>query len=152
LALEVTPLPLGHYVLYRIAAPMLISLLITPLALLIAGVTQLPLWALLVATLSAVPLAPLTALLLASFANNKVQGLALMKGLSVFLVAPLLAHWTPQPWQSVFGLLPTYWPARLYSALLEQAPYAWLPLVAAFVLDGVLIWLLLRRFERVVHR
>lgn len=152
LALEVTPLPLGQYVFYRIAAPMLLSLILTPLALVIAGVAQLPVLVLFIAVLAAAPLAPLMALLLASFANNKVQGLALMKGLSVFLVFPLLAQGVPEPWQLAFGLLPTYWPIRLYNELLAHSPYAWLSLLAALLLDGVLIQLLLRRFEHVVHQ
>lgn len=152
LALQVTPLSLRRYLLSRLAVPMLISFLVTPLALGVAGLVQLPLPSLMLAVLAALPLAPLCALMLVAFAENKVQGLALVKGTSLAMIAPLVAEWIPLPWRWAFGLLPTYWPIRLHDALLAAQPAPWWYLLGALLLDGVLIGLLLRRFERVVHR
>ena len=152
LALQVTPLSLKLYLLSRLAVPMLISFLVTPVALAVAGLVQLPWSALLLPLLAAVPLAPLCALMLVAFAENKVQGLALVKGTSLAMIAPLVARWVPLPWRWAFGLLPTYWPVRLHDALLAAQPVPWWYLLGALLLDGVLIGLLLRRFERVVHQ
>ena len=152
MALQVTPLSLKRYLLERLAAPMLISLVLTPVALVAAGLAQLPLPALMLPVLAAVPLAPLCALMLVAFAENKVQGLALVKGTSLAMIAPLGASWVPVPWRWAFGLLPTYWPVRLSDELLTAQPTPWWPLLGGLLLDGILIGLLLRRFERVVHQ
>lgn len=152
LALQVTPIPLSQYLLYKLILPLLLSLLLTPVALLVAGVVELPLPQLLLVALSSAPLAPLFALLLAAFAANKVQGLALMKAMSVFLIAPLVAQFVPATWRLAFGLLPTYWPTQLYAALHISAPYAWQYLLGAFVINGIYLLLLLQRFQRVVYR
>lgn len=151
LALQVTPLSLRRYLLTRLAVPILISLVLTPVALAIAGFVQLPFLALMLPVLAAVPLAPIAALMLVAFAENKVQGLALVKGTSLAMIAALGAGWVPVPWQWAFGLLPTYWPVQLYGALLAAHP-AWWYLLGALLLDSVLIALLFRRFEQVVHR
>ena len=152
LALQVTPLSLRRYLLSRLVVPMLISLVLTPLALAVAGLVQLPWSALLLPLLAAVPLAPLCALMLVAFAENKVQGLALVKGTSLALIAPLVARWVPVPWRWAFGLLPTYWPVQLYDTVVAAQPAPWWYLLGALLLDGVLIGLLLRRFEQVAHQ
>lgn len=152
LALRVTPLSLRGYLLLRLTAPMLISFAMTPAALAVAGLLQLPLPELLLATAATTPLAPVCALALVAFAENKVQGFALVKGASVLSSAPLAALWVPWPWQWAFGVLPTYWPVRLYAALLAGAPEAWLYAGVALGLDALLIRLLLRRFQRALER
>lgn len=148
LALRVTPLSLRHYLGYRLAAPMLISFGLTPVALTLAGPVQLRLPELLVVVAVATPLAPLCALALVAVAENKVQDFALVKGASVLMIAPLAANWVPFPWQLAFGLLPTYWPTHLYAELLAGAASAWLYGCGALLIDALLIGLLLRRFER----
>ncbi|HEY0606864.1 MAG TPA: hypothetical protein VGD58_28350 [Herpetosiphonaceae bacterium] len=151
LALQVTPRSLSRYLFARLAAPMLISLVLTPVAIAIAGLVQVPFLVLMLPVLAAVPLAPLAALMLVAFAENKVQGLALVKGTSLAMIAALGAAWVPVPWQWAFGLLPTYWPVQLYGALLAAHP-AWWYLLGGLLLDSVLLALLFRHFEQVVHR
>ena len=112
-ALRVTPLPLTGYLVYRLAAPMLLGVGMTLIALPLAGLVPLGPLELLGLALAAAPLAPLTALFLAAFAANKVQGFALQKALGLFLIAPFLGTLLPPPWQAVLWLVPTYWPAAL---------------------------------------
>jgi fluoroquinolone transport system permease protein len=150
MALQVTPLPLKSYLAYRLAAPMLVSLGMTVVAFPIAGLASAGMVAVLLAALTAAPLAPLVALGLAAFAENKVQGLALLKGASVVLAAPLVALFAPAGWQWAFGAAPTYWPARLYWALGAGAPDWWVYLAAGLAYQGLLLVLVLRRFNRVM--
>ncbi|MDH3284761.1 MAG: ABC transporter, partial [Acidobacteriota bacterium] len=65
---------------------------------------------------------------------------------------PMFAYFVPMPWQLLFGLSPVYWPGKLYwSALAGDASYwIWLPLGLAW--QALLIWLLLRRYHRVMRR
>jgi hypothetical protein len=98
------------------------------------------------------PLAPMVALGLATFAENKVQGLALLKGASVLMIVPIAAIFVPLPWQWALGIAPTFWPARLYWALGANAPSWWIYLLAGLVYQALLLAALLRRFERVMYR
>jgi fluoroquinolone transport system permease protein len=150
-ALQVTPLPLRAYLAYRLAAPLLLSLVMTVVAFPLAGLAGAGMPAVLLAALTAAPFAPLAALGLATFAENKVQGLALLKGCSVLLLAPIAAIFVPAPWQWALGIAPTFWPAQLYQALGAGQPGWWIYLLAGLAYQGLLLAALLRRFQRVMY-
>jgi fluoroquinolone transport system permease protein len=95
---------------------------------------------------------PLAALFLASFASNKVQGFALSKGASVILVPPLIAYFVDSGWQWAFALVPTYWPVRLFWILQSGEPQALLFLAVGLLYQALLIFLLLKRFNRIMRQ
>lgn len=151
-ALQVTPLSLHDYLAYRLITPMLLSLVITLTALPLSGLTQVSGWALLLVTVATAPMAPLLALFLASFAANKVQGLALQKALGVLLVLPAISIYLPTSWRAVVGILPTYWPATVLWTLQTGSSHIWAPLLIGLAYQLLLIGLLLRRFTAVMYR
>jgi fluoroquinolone transport system permease protein len=151
-ALRVTPLPLGSYLAYRLAVPVVLSVVMGMALLPMAGLHGLSAARLLAATAGAAPFAPVFALFLASFAQNKVQGFALMKGSNLVLVLPLGVWLLPPGWAWVLGVVPTYWPARAYWVLLEGSGGAWAYLAVGVLYQGVLIVLLLRRLVAVMSR
>lgn len=144
LALRVTPLPLSVYLAYRLALPSLLGLLVTLAALAVAGGLGLGPGGAALAALAAAPLAPVTALALAAFARNKLEGMALMKALSVLLAAPLAGLFVPTGWwQLALAALPTFWVARATWALQAGLPAGGF-ILGAWVLGGLLTALLLR--------
>ncbi len=151
-ALRVTPLPLTGYLVYRLAGPMLLGLVMTLIALPLAGLLPLGPLEVLGVALAAAPLAPLTALFLAAFAANKVQGFALQKALGLFLIAPLLGSFVPPPWQVVLWLVPTYWPAALLWALPGPVVLLGGLFLAGLVYESVLLLALVRRFTRIAYQ
>ncbi len=151
-ALQVTPLSLSGYLAYRLAAPMLVSFGTTLIVLPVAGLMEMDLVTLSAISLAAAPLAPLVALALASFAANKVQGFALMKISGLFLIAPLAAYFAPPRWEWAFAAIPTYWPAKLLWTISADGANPPLYLLLGFAYQTLLLWLLLRRFQRVIHR
>jgi fluoroquinolone transport system permease protein len=106
----------------------------------------------LLVSLAAAPLAPAFALLLGGYANNKVQGFAIMKAAGTLNWPPIIAWFVPLPWQWVMGIVPTYWPVKLFWLLEAGAGGWWGYLVAGTVFQLMLIALLLRRFNTVMHR
>jgi fluoroquinolone transport system permease protein len=150
-ALQVTPLPLTSYLAYRLAMPMLLSTVMTGLALVISG---LPLDAgqMALCALAAAPLASLVTLFLAGFGANKVQGFALQKAMSVFMIAPLLAAVAPMPLALLFWLVPTAGPVLLIwlfqglslAWMSGMGPLGWFAVTVLYQL--LVLWLLLRRF------
>jgi len=152
MALQVTPLPLNSYLVYRLAMPMLLSAVTTVAAFPLTGLAQLGLGPLVLLALSAAPHAPLFALSLAALAQNKVQGLALMKASGVVLLPPLAAIFLPAACHWPLALFPTYWPAGLYWALADGDPAAGLYLLLGLLYQALLLALLARRFDRIMHR
>lgn len=151
-ALRVTPLSTGDYVGYRVALPMCITILMTPLVLALSGFSGVGTGRQFLAGLAAAPFAPVFALFMAAFARNKVQGFALMKAAGVINWPPMIAWFVDGPWQLAFGLIPTYWPAKYYWSLEQGTPDQWLYLAASLLYLATLALLLLRRFERAMNQ
>jgi fluoroquinolone transport system permease protein len=150
-ALRVTPISLGGFLVYRISAPMAVSVAMTLVAVPLTGLVEMHPLAVLVVALCASPIAPIYALLLGAFARNKVQGFALMKAAGVLTWPPVIGYFLPLPWQWVVGIVPHYWPTKLFW-MLEAGENGYLPyLVVGLIYQAVLIRLLLVRFDRIVR-
>ena len=150
-ALRVTPISMAGYTLYRGGATTLLSFAYVLIALPLTGLlppSLLPATAL-VALLSGL-MAPLFALILSTFAANKVEGLALMKGLSVFMLGPLAAYFIDSDWQLLLGVLPTYWPAKAFWVAGEGGNL-WPYVLVGMVYHLLLLAWLLRRFQKKVY-
>jgi fluoroquinolone transport system permease protein len=148
-AIQVTPLPLRTYVAFRLAAPMALSVVMTLLALPVAGVGAPGPFPLLVVTLAASSAAPLYAMVLAAFAANKVQGFALIKVVGALTTLPAFALFVDGPGKLLLGIVPTWWPTRLYWAFTgADTGSAWLFATGSVIYAGVLVVALWRRFMR----
>jgi fluoroquinolone transport system permease protein len=149
-ALRVTPISMKGYALYRGGAAVLLSFAYVLLALLSSGFVPTSLApAVAAVALLAGLTAAVFALIVATFASNKVEGLALTKGLSVFMLGPLAAYFVPSDWQLFFGLLPTYWPAKTFWVAGEEGNF-WPYVLAGLIYSVLLLPLLLRRFRKKV--
>ncbi|UAL26946.1 ABC transporter permease [Bacillus paralicheniformis] len=142
----VTPLSKRGYVMIRLILPMALtfcySILLFASGGLVAPGSVYLLFVLIMVTLQA----PIYTLLLAAYASNKVEGLALMKGFSLLTLMPAAVYFIPLPWQ-LFGVFtPTYWTAKTY---LAGTSHEGLVLVFGFsgvVLHVMILLLLYRRF------
>ena len=149
-ALQVTPLSLDGYLRYRLFLPTLLSIVSVPLILPLTGLVSLaPEDYLLLAVVSA-PQAPLAALALAALAQNKVQGLAIMKVANIVLLPPLVSYFLPAAWQWPFLLVPTAWPAHLLWELQAGSTTSWFYLAGGLFYQMLLLRWLARRFERLI--
>ena len=151
-ALQVTPLTTAGYLVYRMAIPMALSVVITPVVLQLAGLATLSLPRQLLAAVGAAPLGPGYAVFVAAFARNKVQGFALVKGAGVLNWPPVIAYFVHSDWQWAFGLCPTYWPVKLYWEIDAGGSLVWPVFLAGMLYFGLLIAWMLRRFDREIHR
>jgi len=151
-ALLVTPLSVESYFVYRITAPLVVCTATTALGMALAGLVTVG-WGPLFLVLGLAALgAPVMSLFLASFAENKVQGFALVKGLGAVLLAPVLAWWIAPPWQLLAGIVPSYWPLRAYWSAGDPGAVFWASLCIGLIYHVVLLVVLLRRFQTVLHR
>jgi len=150
-ALMVTPLSLNRYLGYRILVPLALGFVVTLVGYQIVDLVSLGIWDLVWIILPASFIGPITALFLASFAENKVTGFALMKILSAFNMIPALAFFYPGNWQLLAGVLPPYWPMKMTWLAVEGESYI-LYFAGGLVVNGLFLMWLLGRFTRLMHR
>jgi len=148
-AMRVTPVPLQSYLLYRAGIPAVLAFIFALALLPLIGLGPIPWWQHLPLAVSASLVAPITALMLAMFASDKVQGLALTKvgGVSGLLI--LVGWFVPEPGQWALGIFPPLLTAKAYWLAREGQPLWWLPCAAAIATQLILLRWVLRRFRRV---
>jgi len=148
-AMRVTPVPLSTYLVYRAGIPtafaFLFSLALVPLI----GLGPLPWWQHLPLAFSAALVAPIVALMLAMFAADKVQGLALTKFGGVAGLLILVGFFVPLPYQWALGLFPPFLTARAYWWAQAGHPHWWAPCVVAILVQLAILRVVVRRFRRV---
>lgn len=151
-ALKVTPVSMANYLAYRITAPMLVSFVTSLIAIPVAGLTGVDLTTIIVVALVASLEAPLFALVFATLAENKVQGFAIQKMLGTLLAIPLLAYFIDPKWEFAFYVIPTFWPIRAFWEGTAGGANFWLYVAGALIYHVVLIAVLLKLFDRKMHK
>ena len=149
-AMRVTPLSLDRYAGYRVAVSAAFAFVIILYLSLSVGWCRLPLAQLGPLALAASLTAPLSVLAYATFAQNKIQGLAYTKfgGMAGLLI--LVGFFVPTPWQWLLGVFPPFLVAKAYWMTLAGQPGAVWPLALSVALQLALIRVLLRRFHAAV--
>jgi fluoroquinolone transport system permease protein len=150
-ALQVTPLALNGYLVYRVTSPTIMAFFSTMLVAGGTGLVPMGLMQLAVVALSSALMAPIVALLFAGLAQNKVQGMALSKASGSLMIPALIAYFIQPGWQYLFGIMPTYWPAKLYWTIAAGEPGAWLYLLISLLTQALVLALILRHFHKVMH-
>ncbi len=151
-ALLVTPLAPSVYLAYRLGIPLVACTAVALVAFPVDDLVEITWQRLLPVVIVAAMEAPLWTLALASFAENKVQGFALTKGLGLVLSLPMLAYFLGTPWETLLALVPSYWPLKAFWLAGAPSSQFWVFVAAGFALHLALLFALLRRFRRVLYR
>ncbi|MEO0560966.1 MAG: hypothetical protein AAF125_02560 [Chloroflexota bacterium] len=151
-AMLVTPIAVPTYLLYRVLLPMAFGFaLIFVEMVILLNLAPMPLWQVALIALGGAFMGPIAALFFGSFAENKVQGFALMKIVGVLGFLILGAWFVAPPLEYLFGLFPPYWVSKAYWLALEGNPW-WLGSLALGVVTQLgLIRLLMIRFRQVIY-
>ncbi len=146
-ALLVTPMSLSSYLSYRIGLPVVLSFLLTPLMVYVSGLAVVSLGSLLLVSALAAISGATTALLLVTFAENKVTGLAVLKAIQGLQVLPMAAFFVTPPVQWIAGIIPSYWPLAVYWRMHSGDGYLgyW---IIGMILNLALLFILVRRYEQ----
>jgi fluoroquinolone transport system permease protein len=151
-ALQVTPLPLNAYITYRVAIPVVLTVVMMFVIFPVANLGSLEPWSILWTATAAAPMSPMFALFIASQAQNKVQGFALMKMSGMLLFVPIFAFFVDSNWQYTFGLVPTYWPMKVYWMFEAGEPNVWPFVLVAIIYQSMATMFFIRRFDKVLHQ
>ncbi|MFZ7102879.1 MAG: hypothetical protein ACOWWO_09490 [Peptococcaceae bacterium] len=145
-ALIVTPLGKRGYLAYRMAGPVMISFIYTLILVPLLNLSPIPFLQLVVLAALTAGESPLIALFLVNWAGNKVEGLALSKGLGIFLLAPVLAYFMKSNLRYLAGLVPFFWPVEAVSHVAERS--FGLYILAGLFLHFCYFILFLQRFQK----
>ncbi|MCG8512557.1 MAG: ABC transporter permease [Halanaerobiales bacterium] len=150
-AIRVTPLKLSNYlgakVLFFVIVSIATGVLITwYINLVTIGLGE----SVMINSLMALS-APLSMLMINSFAKNRVEGFALVKGTGFMILLPALAFYVPERYSLLAGVIPGYWPAMAINKLSNPSfglmPY-WGYLLVGLLYILLLIMILYHRFSR----
>lgn len=151
-AMSVTPVSLNRYMLYRLVLAVILTFVIVVAQVLFINLAMLPLWQIVLISAGGSLTAPIVTLFYVNFAENKIQGMAYAKFVSVGGWIIVLAWFVAEPWQWLFGLFPPYWINKAYWLAFEGNSWWWLALILGIVTQlGVIVWLV-QRFNKVAHR
>ena len=151
-ALMVSPLSFNWYLVYKAVTPILLGCILAPSVALIVGVGLPSLGALIPICVVASIMAGMSAFVIATLSNNKVQAFAVLKIWGANGWIPLAAYFVREPWQYVAGIFPHYWVFKAYWLAVEGKP-SWIPVLGVgAVTMSVALWLLAKRFQVVARR
>ena len=146
-ALRVTPVPMSTFFGYRAATVMVVTTVYVTATMSFSGILEPGLMPALIpigilAGLSAVT----TLLLIVALANNKIQGIAMVRALGMLIAGlPCLPWFIDSPWNLAFAVLPPYWAAKAFGVASEHG--SWFPyLLGGVAYNLAIAWLLFRRF------
>lgn len=90
---------------------------------------------------------PIVLLIMTTFSRNKVEGLAVYKGINLVLLLPAASFFIPPPYEYFMSPIPTHWTFQVFDLLLsgESPGGLW---VAAVVFHLVVIGVLAEFFRR----
>lgn len=152
-AMLVTPVPVPTFLTYRVVSPILYGFGIVFAQLLILGnLVPLAVWKMALIALGSSLTGAIAALFFATFAQNRVQGFALMKitGIAGFVVGG--SWFVDAPLQYVFGLFPPYWVSKAYWLAVDGSAWWWGALALGIALQLLMIVGMMRYYRRIVYQ
>ncbi len=145
--LSVTPLSRIKYLVYKLFSIILLSILGSVFALCFLQLLEIKFLSLLPVFFLAALEAPMMALVIGAFADNKVEGFALAKGSGLFFFAPLIGYMLETNWRYLAGVFPTFWIGEVVTTVYSNFSFYLFKLGIGFVVHLLFIYLLVNRFK-----
>ena len=147
-AIRILPLSPEAFLTYRLLTATIIALLFGFTMLYFSGLVTLSIGQALVAAGLFALLSPAVVLFMSTFGDNKVEGLAMYKGINLVLLLPIISFFVPSGWSYLFGVIPDFWSFRFVAALAADEVISWNYLVMSVITHLLLIGILFVQFKR----
>lgn len=135
-ALQVTPLTGAQYAIYRLLSPVIIGFVMALIMVFLMGTEVISPGILVVAAALSGLGGPLWAYAMFVLAENKIEGLAILKFLSLLIGVPLVSLFIPAQWLPLLWPLPFYWPFRI---ILSSLAGVNIPQLATMWIAGLVV-------------
>ena len=149
-AVRVAPISMTQFLTCRVMLPSVLAFFFCVLMILVIDQALLSAWQVVLISISASLLAPIMALFLANFAENKVQGFAIAKFAGIAGWSILLGWFVAEPTQWLFGLFPPFLVSKSYWMALDGSAWWWPVLGLSFALQLLMVAGLVVRFRATV--
>ena len=136
-----TPLGNAGYLISRLIFPVLWSIIVAPVLMIFFSLSHPDFLRVCAIALTGGLFGVSFALLLLTFAGNKVEGLAAAKITGLIMLPMLVPFFTPSRWAIIAGVFPSYW-----MGILMQDSLAFLPV--ALAVSAIWLIILYRRMSR----
>jgi len=150
-AIRITPIKIETYLTAKVAMIVVVSILTGIIVVPLVNLVQISFTKLIIVNVLMAFAAPFNMLLIASIAENKIEGFAITKGTGFMLILPLVAFYVPAKYVWFFGIAPGFWPAFSMATAISPnygpLPY-WLYAVIGLGYVLLLSKLLLTRFKQ----
>ena len=150
-AILVSPVTLSNYIQYRITLASVATFGIVLAMVVFINQVQLPFWQLTLISLGASFTTPMVILFYAILAENKLQGFAYAKFISIAGWIIPIAWFVDSPYQWIFGLFPPFWISKAYWMASEENNLWWVALLIGILFQIGVIVFLKKRFAKVVN-
>jgi hypothetical protein len=151
-AIAVTPLTKQGYIVYRTALVLVLSAFLNTTLIPLTGLTGITLGRLIPISIMAAFEAPIMALVLAAFAGNKVEGLAVAKFMGIFSAVPVLPLYIDSPFVYAAGIVPFFWVGKTVSLTAGPAGPYFLAVGAGLAVHLLCLAVVLQLFNRRLER
>ncbi len=114
-AVDVSPVSFNTFMGFRFVLSFVVTFISCILAILIINLGDIPLYALLLVTISISLFSSVSAMFINFFATNKVEGFAMMKAGAIIIVFPIVAMFFTDFKEFFFGFEPNFWAVKALS-------------------------------------
>ena len=137
MTIKVTPLGLQRFFSFRLIMIFIFSIFASIFVILFADIGNLALSSVIaIATVSSLS-APLTGLFINSFASNKIEGFAIMKGFGALVFIPLVSLFVFDFKELFFAFAPGFFPAKAVSSLVRGDQFMYLSFNSYYILGWI---------------
>lgn len=156
LSLKITPIKVRSYIFIKLAISYIFGLITTLLLVILTGFLETSnFFDLLFIILLAPMQGPILALIVNSFASNKVEGFVVMKMSGIILIAPIAALFVNNWTELLLGLLPGFWPVRIISMQLLPTTFfinsTWIYFLMGVIVNSIFGYLLFKLYAKRVN-
>ncbi|WP_270452512.1 ABC transporter permease [Halonatronomonas betaini] len=137
MTVKVTPLGLQRFFAFRLIMIFIFAILASIFVILFADIGGLELYEVIAISVVSALSAPLTGLFINSFASNKIEGFAIMKGFGVLIFVPLVSLFVFDFKELFFAFAPGFFPAKAVSALIRGDQFMYLSFNSYYLLGWV---------------
>lgn len=152
-SLRVTPINVKMYIGFKLLASYIFSIIGTLALLMITGIYDgVPFINYAMLVILASLQAPFIALVMTTFASNKVEGFVYMKLTGLTLAGPILALFLSDAREFLVSIFPGFWPARLLIMEMTQATFtfqsSWIYFIIGMAFNLAIIYAFMKLFSK----
>jgi len=147
--IRILPISPFYFILYRMTFTFFISMVGALATVYFGGLSYPGMSPALLLSIQYGLAAPLIALIIVTFAQNKIEGMAYFKAVNLFLLLPLTSFLAIGNLKYIFSFIPSYWTYTLYHKSLQKDDH-FLYFFIGFCIYGIYLFLLYITFKKEV--